>query len=103
MVLSLDGQDIRRSWALLLMPLRPGLIRVSTDRVWRKATVLTGDIHDGQWRTCETAPAGKTEAGLVVNVGPDQAFCLLLVTESANASKWCKAIERAMNDPASLL
>ena len=102
MVLSLDRQDIRRSRALLLMPLRPGSIRLSTDREWHKATVLTGDIHDGKWRNCETAPAEKTEAGLVVNVSPDQAFSLLLVTESGSASKWCKAIERAMNDPASL-
>jgi hypothetical protein len=102
MALSLDGQDIRRSRALLLMPLHPGSIRVSTDRQWHKATVLTGDIHDGNWRSCETAPAGKTEASLVINVSPDQAFGLLLVTESASASKWCKAIERAMNTPASL-
>jgi hypothetical protein len=102
MVLSLDGRDIRRSRALLLMPLRPGSIRISTDREWHKATVLTGDIHEGKWRSCETTPAVKTEAGLVVNVSPDQAFGLLLVAESGGASKWCMAIERAMNDPASL-
>ena len=102
MVLSLDGRDIRRSRALLLMPLRAGSIRILTDREWHKATVLTGDIHDGKWRSCETAPAGKTETGLGVNVSPDQAFSLLLVTESGSAAKWCKAIERAMNDPASL-
>ena len=60
------------------------------------------DIHEGKWRSCESAPAVKTEAGLVVNVSPDQALSLLLVTESGGATKWCKAIERAMNDPASL-
>jgi hypothetical protein len=101
-VLSLDRQDIRRSRALLLMPLRPGSIRISTDRQWHKATVLTGDLHDGKWRTCETAPAGKSEAGLVVHVSLDQVFSLLLVTEPGSAPKWCKAIEGAMNDPASL-
>jgi hypothetical protein len=102
MVLSLDRQDIRRSRALLLLPLRPGTIRVSIERDWHKATVLTGDIHDGKWRSCETAPAGKTAASLVINVSTDQATCLLLVTEAASASRWCKAIERAMTDPASL-
>jgi hypothetical protein len=101
-VLSLDRQDIRRSRALLLMPLRPGSVRISTEREWRKATVLTGDFHDGEWRTYETAPAGKSEAGLEVNVSPDQAFSLLLVTEPGRAPKWSKAIEGAMNDPASL-
>jgi len=64
--------------------------------------VLTGDLHDSKWRTCETAPAGKSEAGLVVNVSLDQVFSLLLVTEPGSAPKWCKAIEGAMNDPASL-
>jgi hypothetical protein len=101
-VLSIDRQDIRRSRALLLMPLRPGSIRISTDREWRKATVLTGDLHDGKWRTCETAPAEKSEAGLEVNVSTDQVFSLLLVTEPRSAPKWGKAIEGAMNDPASL-
>ena len=84
------------------MPLRPGSIRISTDSEWHKATVLTGDIHNGKWRNCETAPAEKSTTGLVANVSLDQAFSLLLVTESGNAPKWCKAIERAMNDPASL-
>jgi hypothetical protein len=102
MILSLDGQDIRRSRALLLMPLRPGSIHISTDRAWPNAHVMTGDIHDGKWRSCETAPARKTESGLVVNVSPDQALSLLVVTEPASASKWCRTIERAMNDPASL-
>jgi len=102
MVLSLDRQDIRHSSALLLMPLRPGAIRISTDRQWHKATLLTGDLHDGKWRTCETAPAGRSEAGLLVHVSPDQALSLLLLTEPGSALKWSKAIEGAMNDPASL-
>jgi hypothetical protein len=38
----------------------------------------------------------------VVNVSLDQVFSLLLLTEPVNAPKWCKAIEDAMTDPASL-
>jgi hypothetical protein len=101
-VLSLDRQDIRHSRALLLMPLRPGSVRLSTNRKWQKATVLTGDIRDGKWRNYETVPAESSAAGLLVKVSPDQAFSLLLVAEPRSASKWCKAIERAMNDPGSL-
>ena len=101
-VLSLDRQDIRRSRALLLMPLRPGTIHISADREWHKATELTGDLHEGKWRTHDTAPAAKSEIGLVVNVSPDQALSLLLVTKPGSAQTWCKAIEGAMNDPASL-
>ena len=39
---------------------------------------------------------------LRINVSQDQVFSLLLVTESPSAPKWCKAVERALNDPASL-
>jgi hypothetical protein len=38
----------------------------------------------------------------VINVTPDQALSLLLVTEPRTAANWCRAIERAMTDPASL-
>jgi hypothetical protein len=84
------------------MPLRPGSVRLWTDRKWQKATVLTGDIRDGKWRNYETATAQSSAAGLLVKVSPDQVFSLLLVAEPRSASKWCKAIERAMNDPARL-
>jgi hypothetical protein len=101
-VMSVDRQDIRRSRALLLMPLRPGSVRLSIGRKWQKAIVLTGDIHDGKWANYETAPAEQSEAGLVVRVSPDQVVSLLLVTEPGSASRWCQAIERAMSDPARL-
>jgi len=84
------------------MPLRPGTVRLSTGTKWRNATVVTGDIHNGKWRHCESTPATSSTAGLEVKVSPDQALNLLLVTESGSASKWCQAIERAMNAPASL-
>jgi hypothetical protein len=84
------------------MPLRAGSVRFVTDRKWQRATVLTGDVQAGKWRSCDTAPAEQSEGGIVIKVSPDQAFRLLLVTESGSAAKWCRTIERAMNDPARL-
>jgi hypothetical protein len=84
------------------MPLRSGTVRLHSDRKWRQATVLTGDIRNGQWRTCESAQADKSDDGLVLNVSPDQTLSLLLVTEAPKATKWCRAIDRAVTDPASL-
>lgn len=101
-VLSLDRQDTRSSRALLLMPLRSGSVRLVSDRKWQKATVLTGDIQEGKWRSYDTAPAEQSEGGLLIEVSPDQAFRLLLVSESGSTSKWCRTTERAMNDPARL-
>lgn len=101
-ILSLDRCDVRLSRALLLMPLRPGTVRLSSGAKWHTPAVLTGDIHNGKWRHCESTPATTSAAGLEVKVSPDQALSLLLVTESRSASKWCQAVERAMNAPASL-
>ena len=101
-VLSLDQQDIRRARALVLMPLRPGPVRLSSGRKWQKATVVTGEIREGKWRNYESAPAETTSGGLLINVAPDQAYSLLLVTEASSAAKWCKALESAMTTPASL-
>ena len=84
------------------MPLRSGSVRLVSDHKWQKATVLTGDIQEGKWRSYNTAPAEQSEAGLLIEVSPDQAFRLLLVTESGSSSKWCRTTERALNDPARL-
>jgi hypothetical protein len=102
MVLSLDQRDIPRSRALLFMPLGPGVVRIAAERRWQEATILTGDIHEGQWRTCDRAPAERDPHDLLIKVTPDQTFSLLLVTEASSAPKWCQAIGRAMTAPASL-
>ena len=102
MVLSLDGRDLRLSKALLLMPLRPGAVRLASGQQWRNAVVQTGDIKDGKWRPCETTAAERSPDGLRVQVSPDQALSLLILSEPRAAAKWRQAIERAMNDPASL-
>ncbi|MEK7674529.1 MAG: hypothetical protein AAB676_01675 [Verrucomicrobiota bacterium] len=100
--MSLDAQDLRRSQALLLMPLRAGTIRLATERQWRNAALHTGEVRDGRWWNYETAPVRLSDSGLVINIMPDQVFSLLLVTESETARDWSQTVERAMNDPASL-
>ena len=100
--LTLDGQDIRRSRALLLMPLQTGTIRVSQTRLWQGGVVATGEIRDGEWRSCESAPLTSAQNEWTVNVSDDQVFSLLLVCGSAEMNRYIQAVERAMDDPASL-
>ena len=101
-VMALDGQDVRRSRALLLLPLQPGTVRWPSNGLWRDGVVVTGEIQDGAWRTCETAPLPATAGGMAVEVNPDQAVSLLLVCESSQTRRWTQTIARAMADPAAL-
>jgi hypothetical protein len=101
-VLSLDGQDLRRSRALLLMPLQPGTIRLSQEQPWHAGVVATGEIRDGEWWSYESAPVTSARSEWAVQVSADQVFSLLLVCESPEVTRWTQAVERAMNDAGSL-
>jgi hypothetical protein len=101
-VMALDGQDVRRSRALLLLPLQTGTLRLAQHHPWRGGVVATGEIRDGTWRTYETAPLATTVNGLAVEVSPDQAVSLMLICESHQRKRWTQTVARAMTDPASL-
>ena len=101
-VLTLDGQDVRRSRALLLMPLQPGTVRVNQTQPWRSGVVTTGEIRDGEWWSYESTPLNFSSNEWTVKVSSDQAFSLLLVCESTEVNRWTQAIERTITDPVSL-
>jgi hypothetical protein len=101
-VLTLDGRDVRRSRALLVLPLQAGVVRLRQERTWPDAVVVTGDLRDGNWQTHETATPGRTGEALSVEVSPDQAVSLLLLCEARETSRWTQVVARALSDPASL-
>ncbi len=98
-VFTLDGRDVRRSRALLILPLQPGRVEWRSTAAWAEPMTLTGDILDGRWQTLETSTARKNGEFIRVEVSPDQALSLLLVCEKSAAARWPKIIERAMTDP----
>ncbi len=101
-LLTLDGEDVRRSRAMVLMPLKPGKVNLMSEAVWRKAVVEVGEVRGGAWRTYETMPLTKQGKEIQVNVSEEQVYSLLLLCEAHDAARWRKAVERAMNEPASL-
>jgi hypothetical protein len=101
-LLALDGKDLRRSRALVLMPLKPGAVRWTRAGPWRGALVETGEFHNGTWQPFETSAVINGNHEVSVNVTADQVFSLLLVCDRADAPRWRKALERALNDPESL-
>lgn len=101
-VVALDGADLAHSRALLMMPTRPGTIRLFPAQRWVQPVVETGEIQNGNWRVCALDPIPAAGAPMQVQVSPDQALSLLLVAEARAIPRWRHAIERAMTDPGSL-
>lgn len=101
-VLTLDGRDIRRSRAMVWMPLQPGSIRWQSDIRWNMPVVETGEIREGTWQTGETQAVDRSPGELGFAVSADQAFSWLLVCDREVLSRWRKALERAMTAPQSL-
>ncbi|MBI4584975.1 MAG: hypothetical protein HY717_13260 [Planctomycetes bacterium] len=101
-ILSLDGGDLRRSRALLLLPLQAGAVRLAQERAWSGAAAETGELENGRWRAFERSAATWQGAELRIEVSGDQALSLILVCEESAAPRWREAIERAVKDPGSL-
>jgi hypothetical protein len=101
-VLALDRLDLRRSRAVLLMPLDPGTMQVSQTPLKQRGVVTTGEIHDGKWRSYESSQVLPNDNAWKVNVSADQALSLLLVCEPPALRRWTTTIERLMTDPAAL-
>ena len=101
-VLSLDGQDLQQSRALLLMPTKPGTVEVRSTVNWRQPVVQTGDFQNGLWRVLESRALPPQAERTTVEVSADQVFSLLLICEQSEASRWHSAVEQALCDPASL-
>jgi hypothetical protein len=99
---TLDGQDVRRSRALALMPLRAGEARVQTSARWREPVVETGEFHNAAWRSLDVETLPKPGPELRLQAQPDQVLSVLLVCERAELPRWRKALGQAMGDPASL-
>jgi len=101
-LLTLDGEEVRRSRAMVLMPLKPGKVNLTSEAAWRQAVVEVGEVRGGVWRTFETVSVTKQGKEIQVNVMEDQVYSLLLLCEANDAPRWRQAMERAMNEPTSL-
>lgn len=100
-VVSLDGADLRRSAALLVMPLRAGEIQLASHRSWQKAQLAVGDLRNGTWWNHESIPLNVRGEGWRVSVDSDQACSLLLITEEGAGKRWAEAVSRSVSAPGS--
>ncbi|MGQ9592478.1 MAG: beta-galactosidase, partial [Planctomycetota bacterium] len=94
-VAALDGLDVRRSGALLVLPFGSGRAAMFSGRAWRSPRALFGDFERGRFRALEVlaleAPHSEgapESARLALEVDADRATLVALVTEEAEAARW---------------
>lgn len=98
-VLTLDGQDLAQSRAVLLMPLRRGEVRWARTAAATDLVMDTGGFEGGVWKSYAVqAPPGAGR----VNITAEQEFSLVLVCEREALPRWRRFLERAITDPGSL-
>jgi hypothetical protein len=96
---SLDGLDLRRSEAIMLLPFSEGRVTLnSSQRAWRRPVLLLGDLSDGRFRVLETlsAPPGKAVS---LDFDADRATLFAVVCESDAASKWQDFVSTLASTP----
>lgn len=99
-LLSLDGQDLRQSRAVLVAPFEPGtLILPASSTTHGIVGVHVLDFSDGHWKEYERLSVGPPDA--VVEIDPDRATCVLVVDRGSD-SRWREHLKKAMLKPVSI-
>ncbi len=97
---SLDGRDLRKSRAVLILPFSEGRVQVAAGRAGflRNRVILLGDVHNGRFRVFEQLPAGR--GGMVsVNFDADRATLLGLCCPTRERDKWVQVLNRWIATP----
>jgi hypothetical protein len=82
MLRTLDGLDLRRSAAVVVMALEPGQVRLATQRPWKALRAEVGEVAGGRWRAGErfALPVERGEAAFPVD--PDRARAIFVLAEA---------------------
>jgi hypothetical protein len=95
--LSLDGETLAKSSAVVLTPFEMGEARLMSTRQWKERVVLIGELCDGQWRTYERLPGSPGAVSVKLNA--DRASCIIVVCEKADEAKWTQYLGEAFTHP----
>jgi hypothetical protein len=94
-LLSLDGEDLRRSEAVLIAPFEPG--RVELPRRAGAFVAVVGEFRSGKWTPLEQF--STVDAPLALDLDADRATCLILVCPTDAQSRWSGYLTEAMLHP----
>ncbi len=95
-MLSLDGEDLRRSKALVVVPFEAGEFTVPA--LLKDGVGLVGDFEGGQWRTLESAVL-RENGQSQLRIDEDRATCVILLCARGDEMRWTKHLTEAMARP----
>ena len=95
---TLDGADLRKSAAVMLLPFSTGKVTLTRSRPWKRPVALLGDLYDGRFRPLETLDL-KAGAAVTIDFDADRATLLALVCERGTEPKWQGAISKWVSAP----
>ncbi len=94
-LLSLDGEDLRQSEAILIAPFEPG--RVELSRRSGDFVAVVGEFRAGKWTPLERIALAEGAIGLELDA--DRATCVVLVCPASEEGRWAAYLTEAMVHP----
>jgi hypothetical protein len=88
LLLSLDGEDLRRAASLLIAPLEPGRIELPPRPA--ESVAVVGEFCAGRWVTYQRVPLDPRRPAL--DIDADRATCLILVCPPAGESRCVRCL-----------
>lgn len=99
-VISLDGEDVRRSRALVFVPFSRGRVVFHPERGWREPLLQVGEVEGGVWRPLETVGLSPGANGVLeFQVRTLQETEMLLVCESGEEMEAGEIAARRLAEP----
>ena len=92
-LLSLDGRDLRRSAAVLLLPFEQGRLRLPA----ASGDVELGEWRDGRWHPLEDI-AGQGQ-GIMIDIDADRATAAALICTKESRPRWRERLETLCQRP----
>ncbi len=94
-VLSLDGEDLRRSEAILVAPFEPG--RIALPGRSEALLAIVGEFQYGRWTELERVALQPGRAAL--DLDADRATCLILLCRPGREQHWAAYLTQAICRP----
>jgi hypothetical protein len=76
---SLDGQGIRHSQHLILLPITPGTLKIHTEAKWKDPIAQIGQYAGSKWETLKTIPLEIQSGTLTIELDDDAARSILIL------------------------
>lgn len=97
-LLSLDGDDLRRSNAILVAPFEAGELRLPSREA--PLTAIVGEFRQGEWTVLERIPTDAEST--IIDIDEDRATGIILVCDPSAEKRWEEHLTRAMLRPQDL-